>query len=234
MGDAGALISGRINVRVMTWLIVAVLFVLPVEAVGYDHPVVTWTMPLRVATLIAMLIAVRRELMSPVVTGRCFLAQAVVTMLGASILIESTPGDIALEGIAYGAILPIITLLIAPKATRRYWSIAVTALVIVATTVRLLPDSPTLYIQVIAVLGVHGAAVALLDMHTGHVERANEMAGVDPLTGLLNRRETLRRLAPSIETAGLELSSILLLDLDHFKGFNLSLIIFFFLPDSGR
>ena len=88
--------------------------------------------------------------------------------------------------------------------------------------VRLTPENLGLLAQVIATLLVHGASVAALDTHADRAELAGEMADIDPLTGLLNRRAALNELARGVDRSADDQRSaaIVLLDLDHFKQLN--------------
>ncbi len=221
MGGAPTLLSGRITRRAMAWLVVAVLVVTPIEGIAYDHPVVLATVPLRAGLLVMILWGLLSYRISAIVGGRLFLAQGVVTMLCWSILVDSNPGRVAMEAVAYGTILPVFTLLIAPKPTRRSWALLVLCVVLYPAIVRLMPDHLALLVQVVTALAVHSASIAALDSHANKAELAGEMAGIDPLTGLLNRRSAITRLNRSVDDAAVgRRSSLILLDLDHFKQLN--------------
>ncbi len=222
MGADNILLSGRLTRRVMTWLLCAVLVVTPVEAFGYNHPLVSATVPLRMGLLLLLLWALRSRKLSPVVIGRAFLTQAVVTMALWAALLDSDPNEMVIQTIAYGTILPISALLIAPRQSRRSWALLVLCTVLYPAVVRLLPGHIGLLAQVVATLLVHSAAVAALDVHADKAELAGELAGIDPLTGLQNRRSTLQQLnerADLASTRGIT-STLLLFDLDHFKQIN--------------
>lgn len=206
----------------MTWLVGAVLLVTPLEAFAYDHPIVSGTVPLRAGFLILILWGLRSSRITAVEAGQLFLTQALLTMVSWSVLLDSEPNRVAVETLAYGTILPVCTLLIAPKATRRPWAFLVLCVTLYPAIARLLPDNLGLLAQVIATLLVHAASVAALDAHADKAELAGQMAGIDPLTGLLNRRATLGELnqsASSSREAGRP-AALVLLDLDHFKQLN--------------
>ena len=215
-------LSGRMSRRAMTWLVVAVIVVTPLEALGFDHPLVLATMPLRVGLMLLTLWGLRTQRISPIIAGRLFLAQAVLTMVGWAVLLEFDPHRIVVQTIAYGTILPISALLIAPRESRRAWALLVLCAVLYPAFVRLLPGHAGMLAQILATLFVHTAAVAALDAHADKAELAGELAGIDALTGLYNRRSTLEQLhqrADLASTRGVT-SSLLLFDLDHFKRVN--------------
>lgn len=221
MTDSSTLLSGRINKPALTWLVVAVLVTTPLEALGFDRQIAYVSLPFRLGALLIILFALRTDRIGPIWCGRLLLAQGLVTMSAWTFLLEPTPDRVALTAVAYGTILSIFALLIAPKAHRRWWSGAVAALALVQAAVFLLPDDGVLLMQAAAVLVVHGAAVAMLDVHTNRAERVSEMAAIDSLTGLFNRRATIERLEQQIAAHGDDGSAtILLLDLDHFKVVN--------------
>ena len=222
MGPPQALLSGRVTRRTMNLLVLAVLLVSPIEAIAYDHPIGYATLPVRDGLLVAVLVGLNSGRIGPIVAGRLFLAQGLAQMVGWSILVPSEPSRIALEAVAYGAILSIFALMIAPRNQRRYWSMGVLGVCIAPAAARLVPDELALFGQVVAVLVVHTAAVALLDSHANNAERAGEMASIDPLTGLLNRRPVLERIEKRIAScaSGEGTSSLVLLDLDRFKELN--------------
>lgn len=206
----------------MSWLVGAVLLVTPMEAFAYDHPLVFATVPLRAGILLLMLWGLRSSRLSPIAAGRLFLSQGLLTMVSWSIFLDSEPTRVAIATLAQGTILPTCTLLIAPKESRRSWAFLVWCVVLCPAVAHLTPDHMGLLAQVVAALLVHGAAVAALDAHANKAELAGEMAGLDPLTGLLNRRSALDHLAVAADSAGCigATASVILLDLDHFKQVN--------------
>ena len=198
MAGAPTLLTGRITRRAMMLLVGAVLLVTPLEAFAYDNPIVSGTVPLRAGFLILILCGLHRSRITAVEAGQLFLTQALLTMVSWSVLLDPEPNRVAIETLAYGTILPVCTLLIAPKATRRPWAFLVFCVTLYPAIARLLPDDVSLLAQVIATLLVHGASVAALDAHADKAELAGEMAGIDPLTGLLNRRAALSALSTSV------------------------------------
>jgi|GEM_PF-1972832 len=222
MTDATTLLTGRITRRSMSGLIIAVLLVTPLEAFAYDNPIVTGTVPLRAGLLLLILLGLRTTRITAVEAGQLFLAQALLSMATWSVLLDFDPNRIAVQTLAYGTILPVCTLLIAPKATRRRWAFLVFCVTLYPAVVRLTPENLGLLAQVIATLLVHGASVAALDTHADRAELAGEMADIDPLTGLLNRRAALNELARGVDRSADDQRSaaIVLLDLDHFKQLN--------------
>lgn len=205
----------------MTWLLGAVLVVTPIEAFAYDHPIVTGTIPLRAGSILLILWGVRSFRINAVEAGQLFLTQAILTLVTWSVLLNSDANRIAMETLAYGTILPVCTLLVAPKQTRRSWAFLVLGIVLLPAIIRLGPDEIGVLAQVVAALLVHGAMVVALDAHANQAELAGEMADIDPLTGLLNRRAALSLLNRRVdEAADGAPSSLLLLDLDHFKQLN--------------
>ncbi len=222
MESETTLLSGRVTRRAMTWLVGAVIVVTPMEAFGYDHPLVSATVPLRIGTMLLIMWGLRSRRMSPIVAGRLFLAQAVLTMVGWSVLLDFDPHRMVVQTIAYGAILPMCALLIAPKESRRSWALLVLCTVLYPAFVRLLPGHVGMLAQILATLLVHSAAVAALDVHADRAELAGELAGIDQLTGLCNRRSTLQQLHQRADLASTQgvTSSLLLFDLDHFKRIN--------------
>ena len=222
MGGGEALTSGRLTRRTMTWLVVAVLVAGSVEAATAGSQVVLLTLPLRSAVLAANLWALRTGRLSPVSSGRLFLAQAVVTTTAWSLLLGSTPTELTFETAAYGTILPIFALVIAPTEQRRWWSLAVVGVVLVPAAAGLLPGHPELFAQLLTVLAVHGLALATLDLYANRAATEGRMAAFDPLTGLFNRRPALLRLTAALRSvgAGGPPASVLVVDLDHFKDLN--------------
>lgn len=219
---APTLLSGCLNKTSMTWLIVAVMVTLPFESMAYDHPLSFTSLPVRLAVMVTILVALRTERIDPIQAGRYFLGFGLACMVFWSLLVDSQPDRVALEAAAYGTILSILTLLIAPRRQRRQWSIAVIVIVLIPAVVRLLPGDALLLAQACAVLIVHSAAVAVLDVHTNKAEQAGELALLDPLTGLYNRRPTVETLANCIsdrENSDV-VSSAVVLDLDYFKVIN--------------
>lgn len=212
----------------MSWLIVAVSVVLPFEALAYDHPLGYVSLPARTAVLLAIVATLRVHRISAILAGRLFIAFGLASMVFWSLLADSAPDRVALEAAAYGTILSILVLLIAPRDRRRQWSLAVVVVVLIPAVTRLLPDHPILFVQVCAVLLVHSAALAVLDVHARRAEQAGDLARFDPLTGLYNRRPTVETLTACIETfvAGVDsdtepaASSVIVIDLDHFKVVN--------------
>ena len=222
MNSAEALLSGRLTRQTMSWLLVAVLAVTPVEALSTANHLILWTMPVRHGIVLAILRGLRTRRVSPIVAGRWFLAQGVVTTTFWTLVLDSSPARAALEATAYGSILSILALLIAPRDQRRRWSFGVTAIILVPAAVKLLPQDVTLLAQVVTILAVHGLAVIMLDVCTDRAEAQGRMASIDPLTGLFNRRPTLLRLTDrlGVASAGGATASALILDLDHFKDLN--------------
>ncbi len=214
--------SGRLTRRTMTWLIAAVLVVGPVEAAAAESHVVLVTLPFRSALLAVNLWGLRTGRLSPVGAGRLFLAQAVVTTTAWSLLLGSTPTELTFETAAYGTILPIFALVIAPTRQRRWWSLAVVGVVLVPAAAGLVPHDGLLFVQLLTVLAIHGLALTMLDLHADRAETAGRMASFDPLTGLFNRRPALTRLTAEVGAArvGGTTASLLILDLDHFKDLN--------------
>ena len=90
-----------------------------------------------------MLIALGLDRLEPVVAGRLFLAQATLTVLGWSIFVQSSPDKTAFEAVAYGTILPVITLLIAPRKTRRVWSFVAMTVAVAPSIIKLAPTTST-------------------------------------------------------------------------------------------
>lgn len=208
----------------MSWLVGIVLLAMPLESQAHDHWGVLATWPVRAAVLLAVLYGLRSERLPPIVAGRVVLAQGVLSAVAWSLLLESSPDRIALETVAYGTILSIFTLLLAPSERRRAWSYVVLAIMLVLGAFRLLPDDPVLLWQTAVILVVHGAGVAVLDVHANRAEAFGVMAGIDSLTGLSNRRTILSRLDAFAESKdGRPHPTLALLDLDHFKALNDSL-----------
>ena len=222
MAGAPTLLTGRITRRAMMWLVGAVLLVTPLEAFAYDNPIVSGTVPLRAGFLLLILLGLRTTRITAVEAGQLFLTQALLCMVSWSVLLDLDPNRIAVQTLAYGTILPVCTLLIAPKATRRPWAFLVFCVTLYPAIARLMPDNLGLLAQVIATLLVHGASVAALDTHADKAELAGEMAGIDPLTGLLNRRAALGELTRGVDgsTDDQRSAALVLLDLDHFKQLN--------------
>lgn len=222
MAGGDALLSGRLTRQTMSWLLVAVLVAGPVEALSAANAVVVATLPLRSALLAANLWALRARRVSPVVAGRLFLLQAVITTTAWTLVLGSSPAELAFQSAAYGTILSIFALLMAPTDQRRWWALAVVGIVLVPAAANLLPNHPLLFTQLVTVLVVYGLALTTLDVHANRVETESRMASIDALTGLFNRRPTLIRLTEQVVAAssGRGAASVLMLDLDHFKGLN--------------
>ncbi|BAN02492.1 GGDEF domain-containing protein [Ilumatobacter coccineus] len=214
--------TGRLNRTALTWVIVSVLVVTPLETVALDTRVALLTLPFRAGALLVNLYLLRTGRIGPIGCGRAFLAQGLLTMVGWSLVLAPDPDRVALEAVAYGTILSIFALMIAPRSQRRWWAAGVVAIALLPAAIHLIPDDTILFFQACAVLIVHGAAIAVLDVHTHKAEEAGAMASIDPLTGLLNRRSMVKRLDQRIALAGPEgeASSVLLIDLDHFKSIN--------------
>lgn len=221
MGEQ-ALLSGRITRRAMSRLLGVVLLVTPIEVLAYDHPLVVATVPLRVGILVLILVGLHGDRIGPIAAGRLFLIQGVITMFTWAVLLDSEPWRIALQTMGYGTILPICTLLIAPKESRRAWAFLVLCVAVYPGIVQLMPDDLLLLGQVLATLAIHSVVVAALDAHANKAEIAGEMAGIDPLTGLMNRRSALIELNTMLSRAreSKSAATLLLLDLDHFKQLN--------------
>lgn len=222
MMDSPTLLSGRLSRTTLTWLIVAVLVTTPLEALGLDQSLDYVTFPLRMGSLSTILILLRTGRVGPIGCGRLCLAQGLITMMAWSLLIDAGNDRLALAAIAYGTILSIFALLIAPKKHRHWWATVVVGVVLIPPAIRLIPEDLTLFMQTCAALLVHSVAVAVLDIHTNKAEQAGAMASIDSLTGLFNRRETIKRLTAHIDLADTdaEASSLLLVDLDNFKRIN--------------
>jgi GGDEF domain-containing protein len=222
MAGAPTLLTGRITRGAMMWLVGAVLLVTPLEAFAYDNPIVSGTMPLRAGFLLLIMLGLRATRITAVEAGQLFLTQALLGMVSWSVLLDLDANRIAIQTLAYGTILPVCTLLIAPKATRRPWAFLVFCVTLYPAIARLMPDNLGLLAQVIATMLVHGASVAALDAHADKAELAGEMAGIDSLTGLLNRRAALSELTRSVDGSADDQRSaaLVLLDLDHFKQLN--------------
>lgn len=222
---SSSLLSGRATRQSMTWLVVAVLLAMPIEGMAHDHRGILVTWPLRASILLGVLFGLRSRRMQPIVAGRIVLAQGVLSTVAWALLLDSSPDRIALETVAYGTILSIFTLLIAPSRQRRSWSLAVLAVMLALGAWRLLPDDPLLLWQTAVILMVHAAGVAVLDVHANRAEAIGVMAGIDSLTGLSNRRTMLARLEslPEIDGSWECPPALILLDLDHFKALNDSL-----------
>ena len=213
-----SLLADRLDRSAMTWLLLAVLAATPVESLANDHRLAVATLPMRAAVLVGLLVALRVGGVAPVVVGRVFLGWGLTEMVGWTIALDSRPDRVVLEAAAYGTILSIVALLIAPRRTRRWWSLAVVGVVLVPAAVRLLPEQPALLAQAVGILVVHSAALAVLDVHANRAERAGAL---DPLTGLLNRRPTIEGMERAIVAAADgDRASLLLVDLDGFKRYN--------------
>lgn len=206
----------------MSWILVAMVAVTPIEALSTDNRFILWSLPFRGALLLANLWALRTGRLGPVGSGQLFLAQGVVTVTGWSLLLGSSGAELAFQCIAYGAILSIWTLLVVPREQRTWWSMAVVGIILVPVAVKLLPQDALLFVQSVTILAVHSLALATLDVHANRVEAESKMASIDPLTGLFNRRPTLIRLTDQVAaaSAGDATATALVLDLDRFKNLN--------------
>lgn len=222
MMDSPTLLSGRLSRTTLTWLIVAVLVTTPLEALELDQSIYSVTFPLRMGSLLTILILLRTGRVGPIGCGRLCLAQGLVTMIAWSLILDPGNDRLALAAVAYGTILSIFALLIAPKKHRHWWATGVVGVVLIPPAIKLLPDDSTLFLQVCAAMLVHTVAVAVLDVHTNKAEQAGAMASIDSLTGLFNRRATIGRLTERIDLVATdgETSSLLLIDLDNFKQIN--------------
>lgn len=222
MTNADALLAGRLTKRGLSWLLLVLIAVAPVEAVSVDNALVLTTLPVRIASFAAILLALRTDRLDPIGAGRLILAQGVATTVGWALLLDSPPAQLAFETTGYAAILSVYALLMAPRIHRRRWSLAVTGLILIASGVRLLPDDVLLLTQSMTILLVYGIGIATLDQHTNRVEAQSTMASFDPLTGLYNRRPTLTRLSAQLggTSPGSGAASVLMLDLDRFKQLN--------------
>lgn len=222
MSDSPNMPTGRLNRTALTWVIISVLVVTPFETVALDAQIAVTTLPFRAGALLLNLYLLRTNRIGPIGSGRAFLAQGLVTMVGWSLVLEPDPNRAALEAVGYGTILSIFALMLAPRQLRRWWAAAVVAVVLIPAAMHLIPDDSILFLQACAVLVVHGAALAVLDAHTNKAEDAGAMASIDPLTGLSNRRSMIEQLERRIALASRdgEASSLLLVDLDHFKSIN--------------
>lgn len=206
----------------MSWLIIAVLVVTPIRVLADGLEALGPALVARFVFLLTLLIAVRTERVGPIRAGRLFLALAIASALVWSTASALSAERIALESSAYGTILPIFTMLMAPRPTRRWWTVGVAVLMTASGAARLLPDHATALAEVVAVILVHSVAVLAMDAYTDRAEEAGQMAGVDPLTGLDNRRPMLKRLTEQMQpvsSGGLG-ASVMIVDLDHFKELN--------------
>ena len=222
MGDDQLIGAGRITGALMTWLCAVVVLASITEAVVRDESIAWITLPFRVALLVGLLIAVRVSWLSPVTVGRLFLAQALLTMLLWAIVGQAAPAQVTTEAIGFGTILSVFALMVAPRAHRRWWMIGVIVAAVVLSAIRILPENADTLVQIVTVLAIHGIALAGLESHASTAERASEMGSIDVLTGLWNRRPTLRHLEQQVEhhARGRATSSMVLMDLDRFKEIN--------------
>lgn len=222
MDHTAPLLSGRLSRTGLSWLAVAVLAVTPLESISRELDSVYIVLAARSLVLLVLLLGLRSERIGPVNAGRVFLALGLCDMVAAAVASASTPEEIVIESIAYGTILSILTLLIAPSETRQRWSLAVVAFVAATAAVRLLPDDGILLLQVAVVFAVHTSAMFALDVHANRAEAAGAMATIDPLTGLLNRRPAIEEMRVALASAarGEFASSLIMADLDHFKQLN--------------
>ncbi|MEE8601727.1 sensor domain-containing diguanylate cyclase [Euzebya tangerina] len=222
MPDSSALLSGRLTKRSMAWLIVAVMAVSPSEFLSDGVGPFKLTLLPRLVFLAALLAGLLTDRITPIRAGRAFLALGVITCLGWSIGSTVDPGRAGVETVGYGTIMPLLTMLVAPRTTRRRWSVAVAALMLGTGSFRLLPDAPITLMQSFAIIATHAAALLTLDAHTDRAEEAGQLADLDPLTGLENRRPMVRRLTTvtaAIDDTGPG-ATVLMIDLDHFKALN--------------
>lgn len=234
MERAPALLTGRITRTAMSFLVCVVLLAIPFEAAAYADPLVTGTIPLRGGGMLLILIGLRTFRLTAVEAGQLFLAQGLLTMVCWAVLLEVNAHEATMEAIAYGTILPVCTLLIAPRHSRRAWMAFVVGLVLLAATIRLLPSDISLLAQVYVVLLIHAAALTTLDAHANKAEIAGARADIDSLTGLANRGVGIREMSAivcrnsnaaaaepgSAATDAPIPASLVLLDLDHFKQLN--------------
>lgn len=222
MRSADALLAERLTKRSVSVLLVVLLAVVPVEAVSVDHVVVLATLPLRFVIFAAVLFALRSDRIGPIGAGRIVLAQGVLMTFGWTLLLDVSPTELAFQTTGFATILSVFALLMAPSDHRRWWSLAVTSLVLGAAATRLLPDDPLLFTQSFTIVVFHGIGVVTLDQYADRADVRGKMASLDPLTGLFNRRPTLSRLSAQVATGSTTstVASVLVLDLDHFKELN--------------
>lgn len=222
MGRGDALLAERLTKRSVSVLLVVVLAVVPVEAISVDHGVVLATIPVRFLVFAAVLFALRTDRLGPIGAGRIVLAQGVLMTFGWTLLLDVTPTELAFQTTGFAAILSVFALLMAPSDRRRWWSLAVTTLVLGAAGSRLLPGDPLLFTQSLTIVLFHGIGIVTLDQYADRAEVRGQMASLDPLTGLFNRRPALSRLSAQVATASTAsgVASVLVLDLDHFKELN--------------
>ncbi len=219
MPEAPSLLSGRVNRQTMTWLIVAVLAGTVIEAATSSHPLVMPSIPVRVVLLVAIWLALRSQRITPLMAGRLLLAMGVVTALLWSYVLGSTGYRVAFEAVAYGAILSIFAIMVAPLQQRYLWAGLVNLAVLIHAGFTLLPEDAVIVGQTVVVLGIHTVAVATMDQYASRVQSAGDR---DPLTQLFNRRPMVQRLTSWIASGGPSrgTSSIVIADLDDFKELN--------------
>lgn len=219
MDHAPPLIASRLSRRAISWLAVAVLVVTPFQALMQDSLSLYTMLVTRAVALTALLFAICTERVGPVNGGRIFLGIGLCDMVASAFVFHTGPDGVLVEAISYGTILSIFTLLIAPSSSRRAWSLAVTAVVVIAAAVRLIPGNELLVIQLIVIFIVHTAAVLALDVHA---IRAEEAGAIDHLTGLVNRRPAIEEMTSSLVEVAEDArpSTVIVVDLDHFKQLN--------------
>ncbi|MEP1125579.1 MAG: GGDEF domain-containing protein [Ilumatobacter sp.] len=198
------------------------LFVTPFQSMMMDSRLLYGLLAVRALLLLVLLAAVHRDRVAPITGGRLFLLIGLSDMVASAFVFDSEPNGVLVEAVAHGTIFSIVTLLIAPSRTRRKWSLVVIGIIFGAAATRLVPGDELLLVQLMAILVVHTTAVLALDVHANRAEVAGAMATVDPLTGLVNRRPAIERMTEEL-TAVADLSvpsSVVMLDIDHFKRVN--------------
>ena len=218
MTESPALLSGRVDRRTMLWLIGVVLAGTGVEALTSSNDLLVRTLPLRSVLLLLTwgALAVRR--ISPLVAGRALLAQGALTALLWSSAQEGSADRVVFAAVAYGVILSIFALMVAPLTQRYIWAGVINLVVLLAAGLTLVPADTLVFGQAFAVLGVHFVAVISLDQYASRVQIAGEL---DPLTQLFNRRPMVDRLTRGLGSQGAGArSSLVIADLDEFKVLN--------------
>lgn len=223
MEASPALLSGRLTRQTVSWVLIAIIVVSPGEAFSSNEPLILWALPVRLVILFGILGLLHTKRINPVTTGRLILVIGLLTMFVWAFVSQTPPDRVALEASAYGTILPIFALLVAPKPRRRWWALVVVGIVLVSAAVRLLPEDSAVLFQTFAILFVHSTAVLTPDTYASRAEVVGEMASYDVLTGLFNRRPMIARLG---SWAGVDqrqpeaTASVLMLDIDNFKLLN--------------
>lgn len=223
MDASSALLSGWLTRRTVSWLLIAIIVVSPGEALSSGNPLILWALPVREIILIGILVLLHTKRITPVTAGQMMLATGLLTMFVWAFVSQTPPDRVALEASAYGTILSIFALLVAPKPQRRWWALAVSGIVLLSAAVRLVPGDLAVLFQTFAILFVHSTAVLTLDLYASRAEVVGAMASFDALTGLFNRRPMIARLNSwvGVERRQTEATAaVLLLDIDNFKLLN--------------